>query len=340
MGKKEYQINHRKMKILLIALVGIVLVGLHYWVPQDYFKFHVFLNMAHFLPLILAGFWFGVRGALIVWGSFALIYSPYLWMHLYRNTGELYEQILYLLLFLLVVLLLGFLSDREKAIHQERQQMARLAAMGEAITFISHEMKSPLVSIGGFARQVRNKLNDKKLQEKMDLIIKETTRMEHLIKNMLDFAGPARVSLSSNNLIQIVEEVIPVIENQSTQKGVKIKMDFPEKLPAAYCDPAKMKQVYLNLALNAIEASPAGGTVSIKFWKENNYIINEISDKGEGIEEGDYDNLYSPFFTTKRGGTGLGLAISKRIMDAHRGEISIQQNQPRGMIIKIKLPVK
>jgi signal transduction histidine kinase len=296
--------------------------------------------MVHFLPLILAGFSFGMLGALIVWSGFTLIYSPYLWLHLYRNTGEMYEQILYSVLFLLVALLLGFLSDREKKIQKEKQQMTRLASMGETISFISHEMKAQLVTIGGCTRQVRDKINNRKMQEKMDLVLKEITRMERLIKNMLDFAGPARVSLSSANLIPIVDEVIPVIENHSIYKGVKIDVDYPEKLPAVNCDPVKMKEVFLNLAFNAIEASPVGGTVRIQLWKENNYIINEISDEGDGVNEGDLNDIFSPFFTTKRGGTGLGLSISKKIVDAHHGKINIQKNQPSGIIIQIKLPVK
>jgi two-component system sensor histidine kinase HydH len=332
--------DYRNLKFLIIALLVLVLVGLHYLVPQDFSKFHIFLNMVHFVPLILAGFWFGIRGALIVWGSITLIYSPYLWLHLYSNTGELYEQILYSLLFLSVALLLGFLSDRQKQIQKEKQQMTRLAAMGEAISFISNEMKAPLVTIGGFTRQVRDDVNTKKLQEKMDLVSKEVTRMEHLIKNMLDFAGPARVSLSPANLIPIVEEVIPVIQDHSVNKEVKLDVDYPERLPAVNCDAAKMKEVFLNLAFNAIEASPECGAVRIQLRGEDDCIISEISDEREGVDEGDLNDIFSPFFTTKGEGTGLGLAITKKIVEAHQGEINIQKNQPRGILVRVKLPIE
>lgn len=189
MFKKNRQLNPRNSKIILIALLVLLLVGLHYLIPQDKAKIHIFLNMVHLIPLILAGFWFGLRGALIVWGGFTLVYSPYMWLNLYQSTGELYEQILYLILFLIVALLLGYLSDQTRKNEEEKRQMARLAAMGESISFISHEMKSPMIAIGGFTRQVRDKVNDKKLKEKMDIVLKEITRLENLIKNMLDFAS-------------------------------------------------------------------------------------------------------------------------------------------------------
>lgn len=339
MAATELRIDYGNLKSSIIALLVLVLIGLHYLVPQDFSKFHIFLNMVHFVPLILAGFWFGIRGALIIWGSITLIYSPYLWLHLYSNTGELYEQILYSSLFLSVALLLGFLSGRQKQIQKEKQQMAKLAATGEAISFISHEIKEPLATIGGYTREIRARVNNRELKEKINLALKELMRMEHLIKNMLEFAGPARVNLSAENLIPIVKEVVPVIENHSVEKAVKIHVDLPERLPLIDCDPAKVKQVFLNIAFNAVSASPAGGKVTIHLRHEDNHVVAEISDEGERIYEGDLNDSFSPFFTTSGSGAGLGLAITKKIIDAHRGEISIKKNQPQGVLVQIKLPL-
>lgn len=340
MFKKNRQLNPRNSKIILIALLVLLLVGLHYLVSQDHSKVHIFLNMVHFIPLILAGFWFGLRGALIVWGGFTLVYSPYVWLNLYQSTGELYEQILYSVLFLIVALLLGYLSDQAKKNEEEKRQMARLAAMGESISFISHEMKSPMIAIGGFTRQVRDKVNDKKLKEKMDIVLKEITRLENLIKNMLDFAGPVRIQPSAESISQIMKEIMPILQKYSGEKNIHLRIEMPEGLPVLSCDAAKIKQVLLNLAINAIEASTDENMVRIQLRQEKDFIISEIADHGPGFPEKDFGEIFSPFYSTKKEGTGLGLAISKKIVEAHGGEIRIQNNQPRGCIVQCRLPIK
>lgn len=133
---------------------------------------------------------------------------------------------------------------------------------------------------------------------------------------------------------------MPILQRYSGEKKVNLQVEFPEGLPALNCDAAKIKQVLLNLAINAIETSANKDTVRIQLRQENDFIISEIADYGSGFSEKDFGEIFSPFYSTKKGGSGLGLAISKKIVEAHGGEIKIQNNQPKGSIVQCRLPIK
>jgi signal transduction histidine kinase/HAMP domain-containing protein len=230
-----------------------------------------------------------------------------------------------------------------RVIQRERAEAAlreseSLAAMGRALSSVAHDMKTPLIAIGGFTLMVQRHLEEgSEYREKLNIVIKETRRLEKMVKDMLDFSKPLDLQKDQGNLSEVVNECISIVEDVAKEKNVMIKTSLQD-LPLCLVDIYRMKQALINLVTNAIQASPEGQSISVETYTRRGDLFVDVVDCGCGIPPDKREVVFDPFFTTKKEGTGLGLPIVKKIIDAHGGYIQILDNTQGGITFRVVLP--
>lgn len=224
---------------------------------------------------------------------------------------------------------------------QEKLMLSeRFAAIGEAAAHLSHEIKNPLLLMGGFAQQVQRTLSeDDPRVEKLRIITGEAKRLEHLLVEVRDFTRPPRPSLAQTSLNELVRQVADLFQDQAESQKVVSRLALDPKLPVCMLDPDQIKQVLINLTKNALEAMPEGGELSISTARDADFVRTEITDSGRGIPEEVMKKLFHPFFSTKAKGTGLGLAVSYKLVQDHGGEITAWSAPGQGARFTVRLPL-
>jgi two-component system NtrC family sensor kinase len=176
-------------------------------------------------------------------------------------------------------------------------------------------------------------------REDLQIIVDETLRCRKIVKGLLDFARQTAPLKQAVNLNQVVEDVLNLVKNQAAFRNITFTTELADGLPTVLADKDQMRQVVLNIVLNAGEAVPGGGEIRVVTRLDRtDHVCLSISDTGPGIPEAIKSRLFEPFFTTKTTGTGLGLAIAYGIMERHRGTIDIQSSPGQGTTIQLRLP--
>ena len=208
----------------------------------------------------------------------------------------------------------------------------RLSALGRTAAHISHEIKNPLMLIGGFARQVLKEFpgDPEKNKEKLQIIVDEVQRLEGFLEEVGGYAKISEPQKKLGDLNALLQETCDRLKPSLREQGIILRLEMAENLPQVWFDPVHLRQVILNIAKNGIEAMPAGGTLAIASGREAARVFFQISDTGEGIPPDVMEKIFQPFFSTKSKGSGLGLAISQKIMEAHQGKIIIESESHRG----------
>lgn len=214
-----------------------------------------------------------------------------------------------------------------------------LAAMGRALSTVAHDIKTPLVAIGGLTQMVcRHLASDSEDRKRLTIVLKETARLEKMVEDMLEFSKPLELEKSLENPCRLVKETLSVVQKAAEENGVLLEADLRECSSVAL-DSARMKQALINLLMNGVQASPGGTRVRINLHRHGRNVIFDIIDGGCGIPFEKRAEIFSPFFTTKKNGTGLGLPIVKKIIEAHNGRMEIRDNPDRGVTFRVVLPV-
>jgi signal transduction histidine kinase/DNA-binding response OmpR family regulator len=231
-----------------------------------------------------------------------------------------------------------------KLIERERSAKAlkdseNLAAIGRALSCVAHDMKTPLVAIGGFVKQVQRHIEETDPDwDKMKIVLCETERLEKLVEDMLDFSKPLELRKSRENIDAILEESVAVTRLLADKKKVSLLVEAlgspPDPVPL---DRLRIKRVFINLLANAIEASPEGEKVTVSYRRRAADLVVDVTDMGPGIAVEIRNEIFLPFFTTRRDGTGLGLPIVKKIVEAHGGSLMVLDTQ-RGATFRLRLP--
>lgn len=228
----------------------------------------------------------------------------------------------------------GFFRDlRERQeLREKLVQSERLAVLGQMAAHISHEIKNPLMLIGGFARQILKESSGDppRNQEKLQIIIEEVKRLEDFLIEVGSYAKLSEPDKGLGDLNLLVQETCHRLEPLLQESGIKLALDLDPGLPQVKFDPAHIRQVILNIAKNGIEAMPHGGTLTITSGQQLYRVFVQIADTGEGIPPENFSKVFQPFFSTKPKGSGLGLAISQKIMEAHHGEIVVESEPHQG----------
>ena len=229
-----------------------------------------------------------------------------------------------------------------KDIQDSMIQSEKMASLGKIAAGVAHEINNPLTSILINTHLMMEKTSEKSpFQENLNMIAEETSRCSDIVKRLLEFARQNPPQKSYVDINKIVNTVIGILEKQVTLKNIKVLKDMKADLPLIQVDASKIKQVFWNLIINAAEAMPEGGTLTIssRLSKSEQLIEIEFLDTGLGISDEQKKKLFDPFFTTKGGGTGLGLAVSYGIIEQHKGKIEVKSQLSQGSSFTVSLPV-
>jgi signal transduction histidine kinase len=302
----------------------------------------------------------GLRGGLSVAflsGIAFMMGTPSIWT---VSKVDVLDQCLEACVFCLVGGVAGVLTDRRRKqdqalrkttqelrrAHRELQEniegmkrAERLYALGQLSAGLAHEIRNPLASIEGAAAVVqRERESEERRREFLDIIQKECRRLNQLLTSFLDFAKPTPPNLRSVDIDGLLDSVIILAQHAGETHRRDLKKDIQPGLSELECDPEQMKQVLLNLVMNAIQATPLGGTVMLAARENGNKVTIDVHDQGCGISVDYLDRIFDPFFTTKEMGTGLGLSVAHQIVSQHGGTLIVARNSPDGVTMRVSLP--
>lgn len=238
-------------------------------------------------------------------------------------------------------------------LYERMKERDRLAALGEMAAGLAHEIRNPLSSIKGAAQFLNPSALPSEDAEFLTVIVEEVERLNTVVTQFLEYARPMRSAFVPVDLNDVLARTVKLLSGHELPANIEVKTDFEPQLPAVYCDADQLKQVFINLVLNSVQAMPQGGVLSIttRTPRANTWRLTDdaprrvpdqvelrFSDSGEGIPEHVRDRLFIPFFTTKQKGTGLGLAICHRILKNHGGGIEVESRSGHGTTFVLRLP--
>jgi signal transduction histidine kinase len=219
----------------------------------------------------------------------------------------------------------------QKRMEENLLRSGRLAAVGTTVAHVVHEIKSPLMIIGGFSHQIRGNLEDETAIKKLDMILDEVSRLERLVASLGDFTKVYNLVTRPADINSVIQDVLENFQGRiSTRKISHGGRTGTQSYMEIQCDPDKLKQVVINIITNGVEAMEESGRIFIKTKEYSSGVEIQIRDEGIGISDEDILHIFEPFYTTRDRGSGLGLAISYKIVEAHGGETVGRERQRTG----------
>jgi signal transduction histidine kinase len=352
------------VKATVIALLVTVLAFVTWITPPRAMVLHNVLHHLNILPFMLAGLVFGWRGALKALLLATVLQAPTIHRHWFQSPLDAQDQIVELSIFGAAGVIAGILADRERMQRkrveitkvelesvytelreniQQMKKIERLTAAGQLSASLAHEIRNPLASISGAAGILaRGHAPASSREECLDILMKESQRLNKLLTNFLDFARPRLPRFQLTELSIVVQSVVMLAQHAAVRQNVQLENQSTITLPEIECDAEQIKQVLLNLLLNAVQASEDNGKVQIRSYTLRDELCIEVVDHGYGIAVEDVDHIFDPFFTTKENGTGLGLAVAANIVAQHGGTLTGQLNADgnSGMTFRLILPLE
>jgi len=369
-----------KVGTVIVLVAGVSL--LHYATQTNKPVLHDVYRRLYYLPVSLAAVWFGLRGGLVASGVVALAYAPHIAFQWHHAEREVVNQAMEIGLYFVVAGLVGYFSDQERRlrvhcqvaassldrsfqdlkrqadlifeIEEQLRHADRLSAIGQLAAAMTHEVRNPLGAIKGTAEILRDEFpKGHPKAEFLEILLKETDRLNRVVEDFLGYARHRPVDERTEvvDLCALTRETATLVETQSRKSGVHLRLDLPEGLTVCGSY-SQAKQVVLNLLLNAVQASPQGGTVGVRAEVQRGRVqgpeyrevasqlaVLTVEDEGDGVPAEVLPRLFEPFFTTKAEGTGLGLAISQRIAAALGGTLHAENRPGGGARFTLSLPL-
>ena len=228
----------------------------------------------------------------------------------------------------------------QQHLEQRLQQAEKMAAIGELSTYMAHEIRNPVFSIGGFANSLlRNPSLDDAAREKARIIYEESRRLDGILTSILNFARPTEQTLAVFDPEPVARQTLELMTMGGEERGVKAVVDIAPPLPHVEGNPENLKQCLINLVKNSLEAMPGGGTLILRARRNDGFVQIDVEDDGVGIPPELHDQVFSPFYTTKQQGVGLGLAMTRKVIEEMGGKVTLTSHVGRGTCISLMLPV-
>ena len=215
-----------------------------------------------------------------------------------------------------------------------------MKAVGTLAAGLAHEIKNPLTSIKTFTEYLEERYDDPDFRAKFKKIVGgEVERISQTVQQLLEFAKPSAPKLQPVDIAKLMDETVELLNGELVQRHVQVSRRYDAGLPVLG-DPAQLKQVFLNLMLNSLEAMNGHGELMLETGLQGSELVITIRDNGMGISPNNLSHIFEPFFTTKSTGTGLGLSVVRGIIDEHGGQIKVESQPRQGTTIKVSLPVE
>jgi len=232
------------------------------------------------------------------------------------------------------------LHQNEMEARERLRQSEKLAALGKLSAGLAHELRNPLNTISMLIYAMAQEIPaGGPFGADLQIVQGELRRMSLLIDQFLEFARPRPPHFQRERLEEIMEETLLLLGPEARNRGIMIYKEWDKNLPRVWVDGAQIKQVFLNLLLNALQAMPNGGKLTVRLHVSSGSLLTAIADEGVGICPEVRANLFQPFFTTKQRGTGLGLSISQRIVEGHNGRLRLFSQPGVGTTVIVRLPL-
>lgn len=347
------------LAIFVKLLLGYLLIGVTYSIESSYYPILL-------LPVVSAATTLGLFGTIFWTLASILSYLSYLlfldWNRWFLSEAEVHELSLRALFLCLVGFLTYELAQRNKQEAKKYQAAAeqlaeananlqkaeeamrrteRLAALGQLTAGLAHELRNPIGTIKNSAELLTKRLpaSDEIAHELSGFIQSEVDRTNSLITRFLQFARPFQLRRERQDIAQVLDRAILHVERQFPDYPVTFVKNYAPDVPGVEVDQELMEQVFINLLVNAAQASPAGSVVTAKTRAGESEVEVSIIDRGAGIDPGIEGSIFNPFFTTKKDGVGLGLAIVAKIVDEHGGRIVVESQAQQGSVFRVLLPL-
>ncbi len=360
--------------VILVIVIALITTA-HDLTPLSHLSLHDTLIRLYYFPIVLGGLWFGLRGGLGAAGLITLVYLPHVLIvnHGAMTVGYLLE----IPIFLAVGLLIGLVVDRRDHYrrgleiqaetlaqsHRELQEQThllleketqlrradRLSALGQLSAGLAHEIRNPLGAIKGAVEILQDDFpSGHPKAEFYSILLREVDRLNDVLTNFLNFARPVTPHFAPLDVRAVLTALEGLISGQARAHRVQIFTSFHAGPSRVMADETLLKQAFLNIMLNAVEAMPKGGDLAISTrlspagaaGSRPEWVEVVFDDTGPGIGEEDLGRIFDPFFTTKADGTGLGLAITHRIIENHHGTIRVMSQRGKGTTFVITLPLE
>jgi len=227
-----------------------------------------------------------------------------------------------------------------ESVHKELLECERMAVMGRMASVLSHELRNVFAGIQTSTYYLKDKVlrDHPQLANSFQDIEKEVNYTSNIINNILSFTRPRKIQPTDININLIIEDAISALNRQGIFEDMEIVRDLDSRLPKVSGDATQIKEVILNLVINAVQAMPNGGKLTLVTKKEESLLRLKVIDTGSGIPQDALEKLFTPFFTTKNRGLGLGLSICKEIINAHGGRIEVETELNKGTKFIVRLP--
>jgi len=378
-----------RIGMILAFIVGISLF--HYLTPLHLPMLHDIFQRLYYLPIILAAFWFGFRGGLACSIVVSVVYAPHVLFQWGGGLAVEIEKYLEMVLYNIVGGVTGLLSQRERerslelqktaegledsyqklqqqseriiAIEEQLRRAEKLSTLGEMAAVLAHEIRNPLGSIRGTAEILRDdyKPGEPKY-EFIEIQIKETERLNRVVEDFLRMARPQPSEMHSCPVQEELETIVTLVANDAKVRKVSLVLEPAVEKVIVRADGEKLRQAFLNIIINALQATPEGGNVTISTtsplppgggglgWGGSGQSAGDAGqgmpcceirfrDNGTGIDAGSLARIFEPFYTTKPDGSGLGLAITKKIIEVHGGTLTVESTVGQGTVVIVRLPL-
>ncbi len=353
-------IRSTPFQVALVAASILFVTALHLTTPLESVTLHEIYQRLYYIPILACAILFGVRGGLGAALFASLAYLPHISMHWqHSNPDYALNQYAEIIIFNLVGIVTGVLGDSsrrararsertavelQKAYAELRQtfeqllQADRLTSLGELAAAVVHEVRNPLASIRGAVEIMEDAMPvDDARREFAGIAKLEVERLDRLVGEFLRFARTPKPAVGPADLGEIVRAVATLTEQQAASQHVRMELHLAPRLPPIGVDSEQIKQVLLNLTINALQAMSGGSTLTLRTLEEADGIVIEVEDEGGGVDPALQARIFDPFFTTKEKGIGLGLPIAYKIAAQHGGSLTMR-NGTQGAVFRLVLP--
>jgi len=349
-----------------VALLVLGVTALHYLTTTQRVEYHDIFRRLYYVPIVLGGLWFTLRGGLATSVVVSALYAPHVIFQWGHHPGIALEQYLEIVLYNVIGFLTGFLAERERIqtvrarraaqklersyaklrnqadqileVEAQLRRADRLSALGELAAGMAHEIRNPLGSIRGTAEILQEGVDPQDRRYEFGrILLKEVDRLNKVVQNFLDFARPSEPERERVDVNETLRDVFALTRQPAARDGIEVIFEAGD-VASATGSAKQLQQAFLNLVLNALQAMPRGGRLKVTTAQAAGEVRIVFADTGHGISGEDQDKVFNPFFTTRQEGTGLGLAITHRIVQGHGGRIEVKSRPGEGTDFTMILP--